>query len=162
VKIKLTYPQQEGREDHILHVLFLQTILLVDNVDLRILNKRGEALKEAAVADLTPEAFYKNHFNAKVKLSGNYANKKGKIVVVHRIRGIATEGVLKQERKVLDFLKHHSMHLTQHDWQEDEWNTNIIGFFTTVLPKTMPKEYATKVVTNELNKNKQGIKVPLF
>ena len=27
VKIKLTYPQQEGREDHILHVLFLQTIL---------------------------------------------------------------------------------------------------------------------------------------
>jgi hypothetical protein len=54
------------------------------------------------------------------------------------------------------------MHLTQHDWQEDEWNTKIIGFFTTVLPKTMTKEYATKVVTNELDKNKQGIKIPLF
>ena len=54
------------------------------------------------------------------------------------------------------------MHLTQHDWQEDEWNTKIIGFFTTVLPKTMTKEYATKVVTNEFDKNKQGIKIPLF
>jgi hypothetical protein len=112
VKIKLNYPQQEGREDHILHVMFLQTILSINNVDLRLLNKRGEALKEAAVADPTPEAFYKNHFNAKVKLSGNYANKKGKIVVVYRIRGIVAEGVLKQERKVLEFLKHHSMHLT--------------------------------------------------
>jgi hypothetical protein len=156
VKIKLTYPQQEGREDHILHVFFLQTILLVNNVNLRILNKRGNAQKETAVADLTPEVFYKNHLNAKVKLSGNYAKKKGEIVVVHRIRGIATEGVLKKERKVLDFLKHHSMHLTQHDWQEDERNTKIIGFFTTVLPKTMTKEYATNVVTNKLN-----IKIPL-
>jgi hypothetical protein len=44
--------------------LFLQTILLVKNVDLSILNKRGEALKEAGVADLAPEVFYENHFNA--------------------------------------------------------------------------------------------------
>jgi hypothetical protein len=70
-------------------------------------------VKEATVADLTVEALYKNRFNAKVKLSGKYASKKGKIVVVHRIRGIATEGVLKQGRKVLDFLNHHSLHLRQ-------------------------------------------------
>jgi hypothetical protein len=31
VKIKLTYLQQGVREDHILHVLFLQTILSVNN-----------------------------------------------------------------------------------------------------------------------------------
>jgi hypothetical protein len=82
--------------------------------------------------------------------------------VVHRIRGAATEGVLKQERKVVNFLKHHSMHSTQHDWQEDEWNTKIIAFLTAVLPKTMPNEYARKVVTNEIEKSKQGIKIPLF
>ena len=67
MKIKLTYPQQKGREDHVLHVLFLQTIMSVNNVNLRVLNKRGEALKEAAVADLTKEVFYKNHFNSKSK-----------------------------------------------------------------------------------------------
>jgi hypothetical protein len=76
VQIQLTYPQQEGKEDHILHVLFLQIILSVNNVDLRILNKRGETLKEEGVTDITPELFYKNYFNAKVKLSGNSAKKR--------------------------------------------------------------------------------------
>ena len=162
VKIKLTYPQQEGREDHILHVLFLQTIMSVNNVDMRVLNKRGEALKEAAVADLTTEAFHKNHFNTKVKVTGNFENKKGKVVVIHRIRGIHTDSILKQEKKVLDFLKQHSMHLSQHDWQEDEWDTRVIGFFTTVFPKAMNKEYATKIVTRDLHKNKHNTKIPTF
>ena len=116
----------------------------VNNVDLRVLNKRGEALKAAAVADLTTEAFYKNHFNAKVKTYGNNTNKNGKVVVIHRIRGISTERVLKQERKVLDFLKQHSMHLTQHEWQEDDWDTRVIGFFTTVFPKAMHQRIRNK------------------
>ena len=162
MKIKLTYPQQKGREDHVLHVLFLQTIMSVNNVDLRVLNKRGEALKEAAVADLTKEEFYKNHFNSKIKITNNNNEKKGKIVVIHRIRGISTERTLKQEKKVLDFLKQHSMHLSQHDWQEDEWNTKVIGFFTTVIPKVMNTEYATKVVNNEFKSLKHYTKVPTF
>ena len=162
MKIKLTYPQQKGRDDHILHVLFLQTIMSVNTVDMRVLNKRGEALKEAAVADLTKEVFYKNHFNSKIKFSGNNNDKKGKIVVIHRIRGISTDRTLKQEKKVIDFLKQHSMHLSQHDWQEDEWNTRVIGFFTTVFPKAMNTEYATKVVSKEFKSNKHHTKVPTF
>ena len=38
-----------------LHVLFLQAIMAVKTFDLRVLNKRGEALKEAAIADLTKQ-----------------------------------------------------------------------------------------------------------
>jgi hypothetical protein len=74
--IKLTYPQQNGRDIHILHVLSLQTIMSVNNIDLIVLNKRGEALKEEAVADLTKEVFYQNHFNSKIKFSGNINVKK--------------------------------------------------------------------------------------
>ena len=58
VKIRLTYPISEGRDNHILHVLFLQMIMSVNTFDIRVLNKRGESLKEAAVADLTKDAFY--------------------------------------------------------------------------------------------------------
>ena len=54
------------------------------------------------------------------------------------------------------------MHLTQHDWQEDDWDTRVIGFFTTVFPKAMHQEYATKVVTNEFLKNRHSIKIPTF
>ena len=63
VQIRLTYPQQEGREDHMLYVLFLQKIMWSNQVDIRVLNK---ALKESAVADITKAAFYQNHFDARI------------------------------------------------------------------------------------------------
>ena len=63
VQIRLTYPQQEGRGDHMLYVLFLQKIMWSNQVDIRVLNK---ALKESAVADITKAAFYQNHFDARI------------------------------------------------------------------------------------------------
>ena len=80
-----------------LYVLFLQKIMWSNQVDIRVLNKRGEALKESAVADITKAAFYQNHFNARVKADkGRIDDKKGKIVIIHRIRGINKEGILKK------------------------------------------------------------------
>ena len=82
-----------------LHVLFLPTIMSSNHVDIRVLNKRGEALKESVVADITKAAFYQNHFNARIKIyKGQIGNKKGKIAVIHCIRGIAKEGTLKQDK----------------------------------------------------------------
>jgi hypothetical protein len=163
VQIKLTYPKQEGREDHMLHVLFLQTIMLSNQVDIRVLNKRGEALKESAVADLTKSAFYPNHFNARTKtIKDQNNNKQGKIVVIHCIRGVSKEGTLMQDKKVLAFLKQHSIHLKRRDWLEEEWDTRMIGFFTTVIPKCMPQEHALKAITATLNQRRGAIKILPF
>ena len=62
----------------------------------------------------------------------------------------------------MDFLKQHSIRINKHDWQEEEWDTRIIGFFTKVVPKCMPKEYATKVITSVFQKNKANVKIPSF
>jgi len=56
------------------------------------------------------------------------------------------EGALKQDKKVLDFLKQHLMHLTRHDWLEEEWDIRDIGLYTTVIPKCIPREYAAEVL----------------
>ena len=77
VKIRLTYPMSEGRDNHILHVLFLQMIMSVNTFDIRVLNKRGESLKEASVADLTKDAFYLNHFDSNIKYLGDNDTKNG-------------------------------------------------------------------------------------
>jgi hypothetical protein len=53
VQIRLTFPQQEGRQDHTLQDLFLQTIMTSKKVDIRVLIKRREALKESAATDYT-------------------------------------------------------------------------------------------------------------
>jgi hypothetical protein len=69
---------------------------------------------------------------------------------------------LKQEKKVLDFLKQHSIQLSHHTWQEDEWNTKVIGFFTNVFPKAMNSEYATKIISHAFKSINHHTKVPKF
>ena len=67
----------ERREDHMLHVLFLKTIMAANTLHMKVLNQRKETLKEEAVADLTKYAFYQNHFNADTKYLGGKDTKNG-------------------------------------------------------------------------------------
>jgi hypothetical protein len=72
--------KKEGREDHMLHTLLLQMILLVNTFGIRVLNKPREALKGAAVAGLTKELCYPNNFTANNKNLGGNKNQKGRII----------------------------------------------------------------------------------
>ena len=160
LKIKLSYPKQSTRDDHTLHVLFMQAIMSVNDHDIKVLNKRGEALKESAIADLMNASFHKNHFNTNLKYTGSRDDRKAKIVIVHRIRGFSSVGNMKKENKVMDFLKLHSAQITSHEWLEEDWDTKVVGFFTQVYPSCMTNEYATKVVTNYFGHLKSKAKAP--
>jgi hypothetical protein len=46
VKVKITYQKNPNREDRMLHVLLMQAIIAAKEVDIKMVNKRGEALKE--------------------------------------------------------------------------------------------------------------------
>jgi hypothetical protein len=142
--------------------MLLQTILSTNDSTIKALNKRGEALKESTMVDLTNEAFHRNHFNLKYKYTGNRDDRHQKIVVIHQIRGITSKRNLKKDRKVMDFLRQHSIQLTNHECTEDDWDTKVIGFFTQVFPSCMNAEYATKIVNKSLGNSNKRLKVPLF
>ena len=162
VKVKITYQKNSNREDHMLHVLMMQAIIAAMEVDIKMVNKRGEALKEQAVADLTNSAFHSNHFNIKYKYTGNRKDRAAKIVIVHRIRGINSERDLKKDKRIMDFLRQHSIHLTKHEWLEEDWDTKTIGFFTQIFPSSMTNEYATKVINRIFSQNASKTSVPHF
>jgi hypothetical protein len=52
----------------------------------------------------------------------------------------------------MDYLKHSNIGITKHNWQEEEWDLSVIGFFTHVLPSIMPVDYATKLVSKDLKR----------
>lgn len=162
IKIKISYPKTPSREDHVLHIMLLQVILSTNDTNIKVINKRGEALKESTMVDLTNEAFHKNHFNLKYKYTGNRDDRQSKVVIIHRIRGITSERNLKKDRKVMQFLRQHSIQLTSHEWTEDDWDTKVIGFFTQVFPSCMNAEYATKIVNQSLKNTTKRVKAPLF
>ena len=120
--------------DHTLHVFLLQILSSVLDGDICILNKRGELLKELLIPALSETKVYKNHFNANVK---HFGTKKGKAIVIYWVRGLATAALLKKYPKVMESLKSSRVHISNHYWQEDEWDLKTLGFFTNVPPSTM-------------------------
>jgi hypothetical protein len=52
----------------------MQAIIAAKEVDIKMVSKRGEALKEQAVADLINIAFHSNHYNIKQKFTGSRNN----------------------------------------------------------------------------------------
>jgi hypothetical protein len=62
----------------------------------------------------------------------------------------------------MEYLKHSNIRISKHNWQEEEWDMSVIGFFTHVLPSTMPVEYATKLVGKDLKHLVKFQTVPKF
>jgi hypothetical protein len=58
----------------------MQAIIAAKEVDIKMVNNSGEALKEQGVADLTNIAFHSNHFNIKQTFTGSCNNQKAKII----------------------------------------------------------------------------------
>jgi hypothetical protein len=69
---------------------------------------------------------------------------------------------IKKDIQVKDFLHHHSIQLTNHEWLEKDWDTKTIGFFTQVFPSAMTNEYASKVVSKRFNRAASRHLVPQF
>ena len=70
---------------------------------------------------------------------------------------------LKKDPKAIEFLKSHRVHISNYDWQKDEWDLKTLGVFTNVDPSTMLTEYGTKIISkfikNPIKQQKFRIKI---
>jgi hypothetical protein len=62
----------------------------------------------------------------------------------------------------MDYLKHNNIRISKHNWQEEEWDMSVIGFFTHVFPANMPADYATKLIGKDLKSPIKFQTVPKF
>ena len=117
------------RPHHMSHVFLLQTILNTMGDDVKALNQRGQVLKASVFPALTEEAVYNNHFNLHVAKKRTSDGPKEKITIIHRFRGISNIGILKKNTKVMEFLRTNRIIISKHEWQEEEWDLKVVGFF---------------------------------
>lgn len=160
--LKFTMKKDENQPSHVLHVMLLQIIASITEGEVKILNKRGEVLKESALPTLMNEAVHKNHFDAQVKFRGSKDKRTVTSILAHRFRGVTNDGILKKDKKVMDFLKTHDIQMTTHHWKEEDWNTTLIGFFTNIFPKNIPLEHANKVVNQMTSGQAKKNKMPMY
>jgi hypothetical protein len=161
VSMKIQYKVSSGKENHILHVLLLQAIVSASSNDVKVLNKRGEILKESVIPALIDEKIYANHYVSNIKTPRFNSKSDRNVITIHRFRGFSSVNILKREPKIMEFLRTNNVHISKHEWQEEDWDLTTLGFFTTVYPSVMPTEYATKVVSQKLRSLSKTQKLPL-
>ena len=162
ITLKIQYNVSPGKQNHILHVLLLQTIVSATTNDVKVLNKRGEILKESVIPALIDDQIYSNHYTSNSKTPKSNPKHNGTVIIIHCFRGFSSVGNLKREPKIMEFLRSNKIHITNHEWKEDEWDLTTLGFFTTVYPSVMPTEYVTKVISQKLKSSPKTHKIPLY
>jgi len=162
IAVKIEFMEVPQRPHHMSHVFLLQTILNTMGDDVKALNQRGQLLKASVFPALAEEAVYNNHFNLHVTNKRSSEGPKEKITIIHRFRGISNIKILKKNTKVMEFLRSNRIIITKHEWQEEEWDLKVVGFFTNIYPATMTSEYGTKIISQMLKTPVNKQKLPSF
>lgn len=162
IVIKIQYVANQDTPKHMTHVFLLQTIATALNNDVKVINRRGEILKDSVIPALADEKIYTNHYAHNSKQVGSKNNQKELIIIIHRLRGISTISSLKKDHKIMEYLQNHNVRINAHDWKEDEWDFKMLGFLTQVYPSAMSNEYATKIISTQLKLPVKKQKAPHF
>jgi hypothetical protein len=162
ITINIEYFLDNVNKDHFDHVSLLQIIFNSPTNDAKILNKSGKVLKESAVLALCDAQIHQNHYTINKKTVGKFNNQKTKVVINHRIRGLNNIQSIKNDSNLMDYLKPNNIRISKHNWQEEEWDMSVIGFFTHVFPANIPVDYATKLVGRDLKSPVKFQTVPKF
>jgi hypothetical protein len=62
----------------------------------------------------------------------------------------------------MEYLRSNNIHVSIHNWKEEEWDLKVLGFFTHLHPGKMPIEYCTKIVSNMIKSPKKHQRIPKF
>jgi hypothetical protein len=119
ITIKIEFLNSNSDQAFKKHVLILQLITAMESHDLKVLNKRSEILKDSSIHALNEDLIYKNHFNINVKCA-NEKNAIPKSVIIHKIHDDDTIQTLKKDLKVINYLRNNGIHISTHNWKEEE------------------------------------------
>jgi hypothetical protein len=79
ITVKIDYYLDNVNKEHHQHFSILQFIFNFPTNDAKILNKRGEVLKEGAILALSDAQIHQNHCTINKKTIGKFENQKIKI-----------------------------------------------------------------------------------
>jgi hypothetical protein len=160
--VKIAFKEVADRAHHMTHVFFLQTVLNTMGEEVKALNQRGQVLKASVFPALSEEAVYKNHFILNEKSKKYEDNRKTVFTVIHQFRGVNHIKAFKKNPKVMAYLRENKIHISNHEWKEEDWDVTVVGFLTHIYPESMPSEHATKIVSGLFKTSHHRQKPPLF
>ena len=81
--MKIEYFGEEGKQDHLKHVFLLQLLANSHNSKLKVINNKGQRLKQSVIPALCDPVIHNNHFDVIVMDTSNKATHGKKLIILH-------------------------------------------------------------------------------
>ena len=163
-------PYDRSRIDRVhptdIHVQWIRLIQVAFGDDVKFINNSDRPVKNLETgANATRAISYAQQFKEHVKQVGKCpttGEQLSSTVIVHRIMTRIPLGRLKRYPPAYQLLTDNKCYFNEHDWDEQEWDLQQIGFVTGYNPKYYTKDRVTNMFRARLTKAMPKAKIPKF
>ena len=154
----------------LIHTHWIDAIQDTFGSDVVIINNKNQKIERIELLHWSNNPLqHQKHFKIHQKTTGRDANKKTTAYLLHRIYTNESITTIKSAPKIQKILKDHDCYITEHQWDETEWDTVTIGFVTSLDPSFYsPSQAHIKFHQmlhkrkSEINEARTKIKIPSF
>jgi hypothetical protein len=154
----------------VLHLHWIQLVQEAFSSEIQVFNNKGAVMPKVDTMRWTlaqHSKIFTVHRPSPGFGSPNKDQNRGKrtapsVYIIHRVRTSLSFKSLKNEHRVVDFLKEHNIYMTEHCWTEDVWHTVQIGFIMGLDPSFYSSNQAHEKMTKAILARAPNAQIPKF
>ena len=164
--------RQDTVAPEVLHLHWIQIVQEAFVSEIQVFNNNGAIMPKIDTMRWTPAQHSKNftvHRPTPRFGSPNKDHSRGtrnavppSVYIIHRVRTSLSFKSLKNEHRVVDFLKEHNVYMTEHCWTEDVWSTVQIGFILGLDPSFYSPNQAHEKMAKAIIAKAPNAQIPKF
>lgn len=147
----------------IIHTHWMQSVQEAFNEDVVIINNQNQHVEKISTVKWSDQTIHQKQFKLYQRTSGKDEKRNTTYHILHRILTNVTVGEIKAIPSVKKLMKDYQCYVTDHQWNENQWDTIRIGFVTDFDPSFFNHTQAVaKFNTLIHSKMSKKAKVPKF
>ena len=177
ITLKFRFSSNDSKDaiaPEVLHLHWIQLVQGIFGTDIQVFSNQGAIMPKIDTMRWT-SAHHAKHYtvhrhqnagfrtNNNTQQSSGQRNKSGSSsYIIHRVRTSYSFNGLKNNYRVVDFLKKHQVYLYDHLWTEDIWNTVQIGFILGLDPAFYSPKQAYEKMVQAITAKAPTVRIPKF
>ena len=145
----------------VVHHMWLNAILSEYGDDVHIINNYNCRVTMLDMHKLEDPTAYDKQFKVHSKNTPGQPDKQS-VIIIHRILTRIPFGQLKRFHRAFEIILKNKCFLTEHYWDESEWDVSQLGFITGYNPQCYEREQAAAMFCKRLQQDAPRMKVPKF
>ena len=146
-----------------IHTHWMQAVQAALSTDIIIINNHNHHVKQISTIKWTDQTIHQKQFKLYQKTTGKDDKRNTTYYILHRILTNVTVSEIMALPTVKILMKEYQCYVTDHQWNETQWDTTRIGFVTNHDPSFFNRTQAAAKFNDLLySKQTTKLKIPMF